>query len=115
MITFIQDFINEYQKTLPVDWIESSYNWTNSTQGKAYYSDGIQRINKVIDLCFIYFSKSVISGEYIANANLTSNLEDLSNILAGHEYPPIDKDQYQSRLFHEYKKLDDNIQIAINH
>lgn len=60
MITFIQDFINEYQKTLPVDWIESSYNWTNSTQGKAYYSDGIQRINKVIDLCFIYFSKSVI-------------------------------------------------------
>lgn len=115
MITFIQDFINEYQKTLPVDWIESSYTWTNSTQGKAYYSDGIQRINKVIDLCFIYFSKSVISGEYIANANLTSNLEELSNILAGHEYPPIDKDQYQSRLFQEYKKLDDNIQIAINH
>ena len=115
MITFIQKFIDEYQKMLPIDWIESSYDWHNTTQGKEYYSNGIQRINKVVDQCFIYFSKSVISGEYIIANDLTSYLEELSNILAGHEYPPINKYQYQSRLYKEYKKLDDSIQIAINH
>lgn len=111
--TFIRKCIEEYQKFFPVDWIEQ-LDWMDKTKYQSNYTSNVQRINTYIEISFISFSKSIISGEYVIKEKIKQDLEDFLRLLEN-EYPPINKPLIKNRLYVEYQKLDDNLQVIINY
>lgn len=102
---------NEYTKLFTIDWIEE-YNWSDVSQYEYNLKDGIRKINEYIEVCFNYFSKSIVSGEYILKGNLDYDLLTFTNSISN-DYPPCD-DTEKLLLYKEYQKLDNNLRLIIN-
>lgn len=111
-MTQINKCLEEYKATFPVDWIDE-YDWTDATQYQVNYKNGITKINNFIESCFVGFSRSVISGEYLIKDSIPATLEKFSEIVEN-EYAPDNAIQLKRRLFLEYQKLDENLQITVN-
>lgn len=110
-MTQIDRCLQEYKTRFPVDWIET-YKWADTTKWQEYYKNGITIINNFIEYCFISFSRSVISGEYLIKDTIQATLEKFSEIVEN-EYAPDDTIPFKKQLFIEYQKLDENLQITI--
>lgn len=109
----LNNCIEQYQSTFPVDWIES-FDWSDTSMHITHYTDGLQRINDYIVSCFEIICKSVIAGEYIVNeSSVKSNLDALYNLIEN-EYAPNTTNSFQQALYKKYQELDDNLHIVVN-
>ena len=108
--TIIFECIEEYKNRFSMDWIES-YSWEPLKEQKSY-EEAIQKITEYVESCFITFSKSIISGEYILRRHIVEELEEFSKLVEN-EYPPISASDLKSRLYTEYQRLDNDLLITI--
>ena len=91
----LNNCIEQYQSTFPVDWIES-FDWSDTSMHITHYTDGLQRINDYIVSCFEIICKSVIAGEYeIRTSSILSYISIHYKILSS-EVHRIGHSQYAS-------------------
>lgn len=111
--TIISKYIKaKYVSDFDVDWIEK-YDWSNKSSIEESHKIGIKKISDFIDHCFVYFCKSIISGEYIIKGQIDNDLSEICEII-GNEYQPNDSIPLKQQLYQEYQKLDENIFLIVN-
>lgn len=74
--SYIQDVIVGYEKSFPLDWI-NSLDWEKDDIS---YYDGKKLINNYIEYFFTAISKSILSGDYILRS--MDNLENMVSLCA---------------------------------
>ena len=107
--SFIRKCIEAYLSTFPVDWIES-YDWSDKKKFDEYHKDGVKKITNFIESFFIFFCRSIISGEYIIKKQIDKELEEICDIVSN-EYQPNDPILLKQQLYNEYQRLDENLYL----
>ena len=98
------------------EWIES-YEWNN--RPKDDYIKGLHRLETFNSTFFVYFCKSILSGEYIKKTKQVLNyIDDFQRVLA-HEnerfFPETEAGHLKFELYKEYKSTEDWIKTSLLH
>ena len=104
----LMQLVWEAQREFPVNWLET-LDVDND------FSEAIERIENFAQKAFVFFAKSILSGEYIIRDDIMSTLDRLKDTLC-HEMPIDNPNEEEQCLIikKEYRRLCDLISFNID-
>ena len=113
-MSFIEQCILSYNEMIAPGWIES-YHWMENP--KRDYFNGLLHLEKFNSRFFVFFCKSVLSGEYIKKPKHVRKIIDDFNTILAHEYlltfTETEGEHFKSALYEEYKSTDNWIKYSL--
>lgn len=112
MSSYITDCIDKYKKHFSPDWI-NQLSWENESSSVVSFQNGRIIIEQYIISCFIFLTKSVLSGEYLLSIT-KEHLGEIEQLLSI-DTNPISDNKFKNELLSKFVNMNLDFNHAIKH
>ena len=109
----LEECLKLYKDNFPVEWIDK-FSWEDADVENSYTMASM-KIKQFQKNCFIYLSKSALSGEYVSSKEKVENVCDELEKILTNEYSHDYKRKFRERIIRMYESLDKEILVCISY
>ena len=109
----------EYERDFSDDWIDK-LDWSSVAKAEESFKSGQKKISDFYRICFIYFAKSLLGGEYIYSIKSHNRVKKVFARYWTQEHycTKANEDEYsfalKEKLYNQYELLDNSIKDLFN-